>query len=100
MKFLASVGREFAMSGKTSYMQVVNESKTNNRYAQNNWNTAQGNITGINFHFLGAYAPKLADYDTRTKITMGMCVEVDYVIFGSSIDQLEAYTSNMEDAAK
>jgi hypothetical protein len=59
-----------------------------------------GNITALNFHFLGAYTPKVSACDTRTNITMGMCVEVDYVVFGCSIEQLEGYTSNMEDAAK
>ena len=38
--------------------------------------------------------------DTRTNIKQGNRVEVDYVIFGSSVDQLDAYTSYIEDAAK
>jgi hypothetical protein len=80
-------------------MQVVNEAKSNNRYAQHNWSNANGNITGVAFHFLGAYG-KSGINDTRANITMGSCVEVDYIVFGCSIEQLEGYTSNMEDAAK
>jgi hypothetical protein len=99
MMFLASVGREINYAGKTSYMQVVNEAKSNNRYAQHNWSNANGNITGVAFHFLGAYG-KSGINDTRANITMGSCVEVDYIVFGCSIEQLEGYTSNMEDAAK
>ena len=98
MAFLAAVGRETLYTGKTSYMQVVNEAKTNNKYAQNNWNTAVGNITGINFHFLGAYG-KTGINDTRSNIKMGNKVEVDYAIFGSSVEQLNAYTSYLEDQA-
>ena len=98
MAFLSAVGRETIYGGKGSYMAVVNEAKTNNRYAQNNWNTAVGNITGINFHFLGAYG-KAGVNDTRSNIKMGSKVEIDYVVFGSSVEQLNAYTSYAEDAA-
>ena len=100
MMFLSSAGREILYTGKTSYMQVVNEAKSRNGYAQHNWAVANmGNITAMNFHFLGAYG-KSGINDTRANIKMGMCVEVDYVVFGCSIEQLEGYTSNMEDAAK
>ncbi len=98
MAFLSSVGREIIYGGKASYMTVVNEAKSNNRYAQHNWSTAVGNITGINFHFLGAYGKDNIN-DTRKYITMGNKVEVDYAIFGSSVDQLNAYTSYLEDQA-
>lgn len=96
MMFLSSAGREILYGGKTSYMTVVNEAKTRNGYAQNNWNTANGNITALNLHFLGAYG-KDGINDTRKNIKMGACVEVDYIIFGSSIEQLEAYKSYMEE---
>ena len=96
MVFLSAVGREINYTGKTSYMQVVNEAKTNNKVAGNNWGVSA--ITAINFHFLGAYGKDNIN-DTRKNIKMGMCVEVDYVVFGSSIEQLEGYTSYLEDAA-
>ncbi len=96
MMFLSSAGREILYGGKTSYMTVVNEAKTRNGYAQHNWNTANGNITALNFHFLGAYG-KDGINDTRKNIKMGACVEVDYIVFGSSIEQLEAYKSYMEE---
>jgi hypothetical protein len=96
MVFLSAVGREINYTGKTSYMQVVNEAKSNNKVAQNNWNGS--GIVAINFHFLGAYGKDNIN-DTRKNIKMGMCVEVDYVVFGSSIEQLEGYTSYLEDAA-
>ena len=98
MMFLAAVGRDLTVD-QTNYFDIVNKTKSNNSYPQHNWNTANGNITAMNFHFLGAYAPH-TNLDTRANIKMGACVEVDYVVFGCSIEQLEAYTSNMEDAAK
>ncbi len=97
MMFLASVGREVTVD-KTSYMEIVTATQNKNSYFGSNWNTANGKITAMNFHFLGAYAPH-ANFDTRSNIKMGDKVEVDYIVFGCSIEQLEAYTSNMEDAA-
>ncbi len=98
MMFLSGVGRESVYGGK-DYLTIVTNTKNNNSYPQNNWNTANGNITAMNFHFLGAYG-KTNINDTRANIKAGNRVEVDYFIFGCSLAQLEAYTSNLEDASK
>ncbi len=97
MMFLSGVGRESVYQGK-DYLTIVSNTKNNNSYPQNNWNTAQGNITALNFHFLGAYG-KSGINDTRSNIKMGQKVEVDYMVFGCSLAQLEGYTSYIEDEA-
>ncbi len=98
MMFLSAVGREITVD-KTSYFEVVTYTQNRNSYPGNNWNTANGKITAMNFHFLGAYAYH-ANLDTRNNIKMGDKVEVDYVVFGCSLEQLEGYTSYLEDASK
>lgn len=86
----------------TSYMGWVDAVKSAGTVPNgNNWLWSPS-ITGIKFHFMGAYAPSTyAGFaDTRANIKQGNRVEVDYVIFGSSVEQLNAYTSYIEDAAK
>ncbi len=97
MRFLSSVGREINYTGKTSYFQVVSEAQSRGGYAQENW---YGNVvTAMNFHVLGAYGKDKIS-DTRANIKMGDRVELDYVVFGSTIDQLKGWTSYLEDATK
>jgi hypothetical protein len=101
VNFLAGV--TYYKNTHTSYMGWVDAVKTAGTIPNgNNW-LWSASITGIKFHFLGAYggSSTFAGFaDTRTNIKTGNHVEVDYVIFGSAIDQLDAYTSYIEDAAK
>ena len=87
----------------TSYMGWVEAVKSAGTVPNgNNWLWSPS-ITGIKFHFMGAYGGTSAFTgfaDTRANIKQGNRVEVDYVIFGSSVEQLNAYTSYIEDAAK
>ncbi|MBQ0009553.1 MAG: hypothetical protein KBS76_00410 [Ruminococcus sp.] len=49
----------------------------------------------------GSYSLKMQSrYDTRGLIKAGNSVIIDYIIFGASIEQLNAWTSYAEDAAK
>ena len=99
MCFLASAGREVNVTGKTSYVQIMNEARNRGGVAGNNWNTAQGNVAGINFHLLGAYNAKAVG-DSRANIKQGNKVEVDYILFGSSIEGLNEWHSYLEDSTK
>ena len=93
--FLASAGRELTQ-GKTSYVQIMNEAKNRGSIAFANW--YGGNICAIKFHLLGASSSKAAA-DSRTNIKQGNKVEVDYIIFGSSIEGLNEWHSYLEDSA-
>ena len=101
VNFLAGV--TYYKNTHTSYMGWVDAVKSAGTIPNgNNW-LWSASITGIKFHFLGAYggSSTFAGFaDTRTNIKEGNKVEVDYVIFGSSIEQLNEYTSYIEDAAK
>ena len=69
----------------------------------NNYCGAAAEAGGLYFWLLGA-----ADYgssgntncDSRANARQGTYVEVDYIVFGSSLDQLDAYKSNIEKAAE
>ena len=65
----------------------------------NNWCAAAAEATGIEFFFFGAVDTE-GQYNTdcRANAKQGSWVEVDYVVFGSSVDQVEAYKSNLERA--
>ena len=62
------------------------------------------NATGLRFNLLGAvYYFTSASVqaakpwcDSRANIKRGNCVEVDYIVFGSTVEQLEAFKSKME----
>ena len=101
VNFLAGV--TYYKNTHTSYMGWVDAVKAAGTVPNgNNW-LWSASITGIKFHFMGAYggSSTFAGFaDTRTNIKQGNRVEVDYVIFGSSVEQLDAYTSYIEDAAK
>ncbi len=76
----------------------------NDYYGHSAWATS-GTIAGLRFGVLGAYDPLADSYpseknsDSRRNIKMGDKVEIDYIVFGSSIEQLQGYTSYIEDAA-
>jgi hypothetical protein len=101
VNFLAGV--TYYKNTHTSYTGWVDAVKAAGTIPNgNNW-LWSASITGIKFHFLGAYggSSTFAGFaDTRANIKQGNRVEVDYVIFGSSVEQLDAYTSTIEDAAK
>ena len=67
----------------------------------NNWNWQQGKeITGLRFNLLGAESKNLsAVCDSRENIKSGDWVEIDYIVFGSTPEQLETYKSKSELAA-
>lgn len=68
--------------------------------------TGNGAVGGISLRFLGAAdsgdnedGSGNPNCDSRANIKAGTWVEVDYVIFGSTPDQLDAYKSYAETAA-
>lgn len=68
-----------------------------------NWSTVGGASAGLRFNLLGAekYHSRVPTWcDSRANIKKGATVEVDYIIFGSTIEQLETFKSKMELAAK
>lgn len=94
-----------------SYAEMVESVVSSpNGCGSNNWNWFGGagsEIVGLRFDFLGGQSrtnlvQRQADYylcDTREFITRGDKVEVDYVIFGSSIKQLDMYRSYAEESS-
>ena len=63
------------------------------------WTTSD-KLSALRFSFLGAYSGNNASAcDSRSNIKEGNKVEVDYVLFGASIDQLAGYTSYLEDSS-
>ena len=72
----------------------------------NNYNAAAAEVTGLRFFLFGAVdnkgggdnTPDNINCDCRENAKQGTYVEVDYIIFGSSIDQLDEYKSNLERA--
>ncbi len=107
MAFQNSLTRSFLMQdqgaedfGKyTNVVQGIQAHKDRGNYFIQNWGSAT-TINGIRFGVLGAYDPSDKAYgDTRTTIKMGAKVEIDYIVFGSSLEQLQGYTSYIEDAA-
>ncbi len=72
-----------------------------------NWtNAGTGSVAGIKFNLLGAayYIGSRAETtglwcDSRANIKRGNCIEIDYIVFGSTVEQLETYKSKMELAA-
>lgn len=91
-------------SSTADYYTQVSDIKTRGSVPGNAWHYASSEeVVAIRFHLLGA----LANYndniaktsDTRKNIKAGDHVEVDYIIFGSSRDQLDSWTSYLEDSA-
>ena len=65
------------------------------RYGNGNLGmTGNGNVGGMEFYFLGAIDPDdNPNCDSRENVKAGTWVEVDYVLFGSTMSQLEKYQS-------
>ena len=87
----------------TSFTQWVELYGPTNAYNGLNWTTVGGPCGGIKFNLLGAekYHSRVPTWcDSRANIKKGATVEVDYIFFGSTIEQLEACKSKMELAAK
>ena len=87
----------------TSFTNWVQLYGPTNAYNGLNWSTVGGPCGGIKFNLLGAekYHSRVPTWcDSRANIKKGATVEVDYILFGSTIEQLEAYKSKMELAAK
>ena len=87
----------------TSFTQWVELYGPTNAYNGLNWTTVGGPCGGLKFNLLGAekYHSRVPTWcDSRANIKKGATVEVDYIFFGSTIDQLEACKSKMELAAK
>ena len=67
----------------------------------NNYTGAAAEAGGVQFFFFGAVDDvSYSNTDSRKNAKQGTYVEVDYVLFGSTIDQLESYKSNIERAAE
>ena len=87
----------------TSFTQWVELYGPTGAYNGLNWTAVGGPCNGLKFNLLGAekYQAKVPAWcDSRTNIKEGAAVEIDYIIFGSTIEQLEAYKSKRERAAK
>ena len=87
----------------TSFTQWVELYGPTNAYNGLNWTTVGGPCGGLKFNLLGAekYHSRAPTWcDSRANIKKGATVEVDYIFFGSTIEQLEACKSKMELAAK
>ena len=87
--------------GAKTYIDFVNEVKNAGGVPGNNliWTTSD-KLSALRFSFLGAYSGNNASAcDSRSNIKEGNKVEVDYVLFGASIDQLAGYTSYLEDSS-
>ena len=99
IQFLAWAGRqEIQSGGARNYFGHVEDARETGDVGANNWNWQNSQeIASLRFHLLGAYGSGKAD--TRKNINQGDHVEVDYIIFGSSRDQLNAYTSYIEDSS-
>ena len=102
LMFLAGAGRDIAMGNATTYIGCVELAKNQGGVSGSNWAwQASNKMAALNFHLLGAYGPKGANSngDTRNNIKRGDHVEVDYIVFGCTIEQLDGYTSYLEDSS-
>ena len=83
------------------FTRVIECAASGDYNGSNNWCWTSGQQTsGIQFSFVGATSVNnAASCDSRDNIKKGTWVEVDYVIFGSTPEQLEAWKSKSEAAA-
>ncbi len=87
-----------AMGRDTKFSYYLEQVKQGKYNAGNNWNWQQGKeITGLRFNLLGAVSSGACD--SRENIKAGDWVEIDYIVFGSTPEQLETYKSKSELAA-
>lgn len=88
-------------NANSTYSDLVKSVEANGYNAGNNWAWQAGKeITGLRFNVLGACASvyRATMCDSRENITRGNWVEIDYIIFGSTPEQLEAWKSKSEAA--
>ena len=98
---LSSGKRPAGCTASSTFADVVKSVEAGGYNAGNNWNWQQNkDITGLRFHVLGACSHNnfAAICDSRANITRGNWVEIDYIIFGSTPAQLEAWKSKSEAA--
>ena len=89
-----------------TYYEAVKYSKENGTGGGGNWVGQNLDATSIRFYLLGAAMAsdgytnncKIA-VDSRKAIKRGNCVEVDYIIFGSSSAQLDEWHSYIEESS-
>ncbi len=84
--------------GQTSYSGFEKYVQEKGGVPGNNWMWQNGvEITGLEFHLLGAYSANNSGIcDSRANIKSGNWVEVDYIVFGGSPEQLDTYKSYLE----
>ena len=106
-----SVGSSFETVAQTCTFAQMNSIFAANKgfIGTNNWGWKAGSgadveLAGIYFFLLGAMDSGDNGYgydnqycDSRDNVKAGAWVEVDYILFGSSVDELNAYTSYIED---
>lgn len=88
-------------AGKAITFTRVIECAANGDYNNaNNWLWQNGkDLISTDFYLLGAYSRNnAASCDSRENVKKGTWVEVDYIIFGSTPEQLEAWKSKSEAA--
>lgn len=81
-----------------SYTSLVNYVNKNGGVPGNNWMWGNGlEVVSLEFCLLGAYSSNLASVcDSRSNIAKGAWVEVDYIVFGGTAEQLDEYKSYLE----
>lgn len=97
----AGVRADIAAGKGVSFKRVVECAANGDYNGSNNWIWHNGNqVTGLRFALLGANASNYPEAtNTCENIKKGTWVEVDYIIFGSTPEQLEAWKSKSEAAA-
>jgi hypothetical protein len=107
INFLAALGRFGANKAEqsTSYAHMVNYVELGGSTSSNNWNwMGVEPCNSLQFFVLGAFGGSAASgryyytyADTRANIVEGASVEIDYILFGTSPEALNGYTSYIED---
>lgn len=90
------------------FIKAAKDPRNIGNIGANNFNAAAAEVTGLRFFLFGGIdnqggginEPDNPNCDSRENAKQGTFVEVDYIIFGSSLDQLDAYKSNLERAAE
>ena len=88
----------------SSYGAMLEHVANGGSTGSNNWNwMGTDPCSALEFFVLGAHGGNatsigFANFDTRANIVKGASVEIDYILFGSSAEALDGYTSYIEDA--
>ena len=81
------------------FVAAAKDSRNIGLIGANNYLAQGAELSGIKFFLFGAVDD--VDYsntDCRKNAKQGSWIEVDYIIFGSTVEQLDAYKSNLERA--